>query len=98
MKTNTLFIIGGLALAAFAISKSKKSTPATTTDNTPVPVPGIVPVVNANATTQEQVAAMQQATFIANYKPGNPWLTPTSTVPWASTGGQPGGGGLLPLY
>ena len=100
MKTNTVFIIGGLALLGFVFLRKKGQTtgsnvaPGTSEQTTP----GGVNVVNASGLTQEQIAAATQATFIENFQGfSNPFFTSNSNVPWAVTGGQPGGGFLLPF-
>ena len=98
---NTVFIIGGLALLGFALMRKKGQTTGSNASPTlpaqTAPQAG-ASVVNASGLTQEQIANATQATFIENFQGfSTPLFTNTSNVPWAVTGGQPGGGGLLPF-
>jgi hypothetical protein len=108
MKTNTVFIIGGLALLGFVFLRKKvqttggniaPGTPEQIAPPTPPPTPpGSDNTVNPYGLTQEQAdaiakleafEALQGATMV-------PWL-PGTITPWQVTGGQPGGGFLLPF-
>jgi hypothetical protein len=105
MKTNTVFIIGGLALLGFVFLRKKGQTtgsnaaPTIPQQTAPTTQPGSGNTVNPYGLTQEQAEAiakleafqaLQGATIV-------PWLPGTGPVPWAVTGGQPGGGFLLPF-
>jgi len=102
MNTKNILIISGVALLGFALFRKKVTTTGTNasptvTEQTGFNSSGVV-TVNPNAQTQQQQAAATELTFIQNFQGiQNPWVTPTGGVPWATTGGQPGGNLLLPF-
>lgn len=105
MKTNTVFIIGGLALLGFVFLRKKVQTtgsnaaPTIPEQTAPTTQPASGNTVNPYGLTQEQAEAiakleafeaLQGATIV-------PWNLSTGNTPWVMTGGQPGGGFLLPF-
>ena len=104
MKPQTILIITGLAALAFYMYKKQQTASATPTGVTTYNpngnyVPPVV-TVNPNSNTQQQNnaagAAAQLAYLQTHYNPNAGWGN-WQNINFGPTGGQPGGGFLLPF-
>ena len=105
MKTNTVFIIGGLALLGFVYLRKRGQTtgsnaaPTIPEQTAPTTQPGSGNTVNPYGLTQEQADAILHLQQLESLQGATiqPWNLSAGNTPWVMTGGQPGGGFLLPF-